>query len=314
MRHHGVLPPALPGPRASIETKAGRVCLYGSAEADGVPLLLVHSINAAASAYEVRPLYLHDRPRRPVYALDLPGYGLSERARRVYTPRTMTDAIHAVAAEIRTRHGGARVDAVALSLSASYLARAVTERPDDYRALVLISPTGFDRLLAGRGPDGGVRGSERARAILDSRLLGPALFGVLVSRPSMRYFLRKTFGSKRIDEGLFDYDQLSAHQPGARHAPCCFLSGLLFPTDATTLYEALTLPVLMLHGQRGDFVDFRDAPRFAARPNWTIRSLPTGAFPHFEDLATVTGLCDEFFASLPSPVASPDQLIRQRDS
>lgn len=293
-----VLPPALPGRREAIDTEAGRVSFYGSAEADGVPLLLVHSINAAANAYEVRPLYTHYLGRRPVYALDLPGYGFSERSRRLYTPRTMADAIHAVAAEIRGRHGGARLDAVALSLSASYLARVAVERPQDYRGLGLISPTGFDRRLAGRGPDGGVRGSARVRAIVDSRLLGQPLFDLLVSRPSMRFFLAKTFGSKRIDEGLFEYDYLSAHQPGARHAPYCFLAGLLFPADATTLYEALTLPVLMLHGTRGDFVDYRDAPRFAGRPNWRIESLPTGAFPHFEVLDTVTARYDAFVAGL----------------
>ena len=76
------------------------------------------------------------------------------------------------------------------------------------------------------------------------------------------------------------------------------MAGHLFPTDATTLYESLTLPILMLHGDRGDFVDFRDAPRFAARPNWTIKTLPTGAFPHFEDPETVTGAFDGFFAGL----------------
>ena len=30
---------------------------------------------------------------RTVYAIDLPGYGTSERSDRLYTPRLMTDAI-----------------------------------------------------------------------------------------------------------------------------------------------------------------------------------------------------------------------------
>ena len=54
------LPPALPGRHERLATRrAGAVSLYGAAEAAGVPLLLIHSINAAANAYEVRPLYLH---------------------------------------------------------------------------------------------------------------------------------------------------------------------------------------------------------------------------------------------------------------
>ncbi|MFC6745461.1 alpha/beta fold hydrolase [Methylobacterium persicinum] len=125
---------------------------YASPEGSGRPILLIHSINAAASAYETRPLYLHYRENRPVYALDLPGFGFSDRSRRRYTPRLMADAIHAVAAEIRARHGGETIDAIALSLSCSYLAKACLARPADYATIGLISPTGFDGRLSGEGP------------------------------------------------------------------------------------------------------------------------------------------------------------------
>lgn len=293
------LPPALPGRHERLDTaRAGAVSLYGSAEAEGTPLLLIHSINAAGNAYEVRPLYLHYRTRRPVYALELPGFGFSERSRRLYTPRLMVEAIHAAAAEIRARHGSGALDAVALSLSASYLARAALERSGDYRSLGLISPTGFDARLSGDGPPDGNRGRDRVRDLLDAAPLGRPLFDGLVSRPSMRFFLQKTFGSKTIDEGLLAYDYASAHQPGAEHAPYCFISGHLFPTDATRLYEELRLPVWMVHGTRGDFVDYRHAPRVADRPNWRIVVLETGAFPHFERPDAVIAGYDAFLAAL----------------
>ncbi|WP_018263871.1 alpha/beta fold hydrolase [Methylobacterium sp. WSM2598] len=296
--HRRPLPRALPGRLDALDTRAGAVALYGSAGGSGPPLLLIHSINAAASAYEVRPLYLHYDGRCPVYALDLPGFGLSERARRRYTPDLMVEAIHAAAGEIRRRHDGAALNALALSLSAEYLARAALERPRDYRGLALISPTGFDARLSGRSPRGGHRGRERLRATLDAPPWGRALFDALVSRPSMRFFLEKTWGSPDIDEGLLAYGYASAHRPGAQHAPFCFIAGHLFPTDATALYEALDLPVLVIHGTRGDFVDYRDLPRFAGRRNWTVMRLPTGAFPHFEDLATVTRALDGFGAAV----------------
>ncbi len=301
---HMALPPALPGRHERLDTeRAGTVSLYGSTEAEGVPLLLVHSVNAAANAYEMRPLYLRYRTARPVYALELPGFGFSERSRRRYTPRLMVEAIHAVAQEIQARHGGIAIDASALSLSASYLARAALERPKDYRSLCLISPTGFDRRLSGEGPPDGDRGRDRVRDLLDRPPLGRILFDGLVSRPSMRFFLEKTFGSKTIDEDLFEYDYASAHQPGAEHAPYCFISGHLFPTDTTRLYEELRLPVWMVHGTRGDFVDYHLLPRFAGRPNWRTVSLDTGAFPHFESTDTVTAGYDAFLAGLaPGPV------------
>ncbi|WP_345819804.1 alpha/beta hydrolase [Methylobacterium fujisawaense] len=293
------LPPALPGRHERLRIRrAGEISLYGSTEAEGVPLLLIHSINAAANAYEVRPLYLRYRGTRPVYALDLPGFGFSERSRRRYTPRLMVEAIHAAVDEIRHRHGGWAIDALAVSLSASYLARASLERSDAYRSLALISPTGFDGRLSGDGPPDGHRGRDWLRDALDRPPLGRPLFDALVTRPSMRFFLQKTFGSSAIDEGLLAYDYASAHQPGAEHAPWCFIAGHLFPTDATRLYERLRLPVWMVHGTRGDFVDYRLAPRVADRPNWRVETLPTGAFPHFEQPAAVAAGYDAFLASI----------------
>ncbi|MGU3662712.1 alpha/beta fold hydrolase [Methylobacterium sp. A49B] len=301
------LPPALPGRHERLGTRrAGELSLYGTADVPGVPLLLIHSINAAANAYEVRPLYLHYRGQRPVYALDLPGFGFSERTRRRYTPRLMVEAIHAATEEIRARHDGLPIDALALSLSASFLARASLERSDAYRSLALISPTGFDAQLSGEGPPDGHRGRDWLRDALDRPPLGRPLYDALVTRPSMRFFLRKTFGSSRIDEGLLAYDYASAHQPGAEHAPWCFIAGHLFPTDATRLYERLRLPVWMVHGVRGDFVDYRLVPRVAGRPNWRVETLQTGAFPHFERLEAVTAGYDAFLASITRlPAARP---------
>ncbi len=75
----------------------GRLTYYAagprSRKANGRRLLLIHSINAAGSAYEIKPLYEHYRQSRTVYALELPGFGHSERCKRKYSVRMMTDAI-----------------------------------------------------------------------------------------------------------------------------------------------------------------------------------------------------------------------------
>ena len=296
--HHRWLPPALPGDRLNVETAPGRVNLYVSDDVGDVPLLLVHSVNAAASAYEVRPLYLHYRRSRPVYALELPGFGFSERADLIYTPRIMADALHAATAMIRRRHGGRMIDCVALSLSCEYASRAALERPDDYRSLGLISPTGFDKALAGAGPAQSTKGSTLRHAIVSQGAWSRGLFDLVVSKPSMRFFLEKTWGSKRIDEGLFNYCQLTAHQPGAEHVVWSFLSGFLFAADITRIYKLLALPVWTCHGHRGDFVDFSKQQEIAARENWHFDEFETGAFPHFETLGAVTRAYDDFTRSL----------------
>ncbi len=113
--HNLRLPAAVSGERRDLASKAGRLSYYFAGDEKADPLLLIHSINAAGSAYEVRPLYEHYRKSRAVYALELPGFGFSDRSERAYTPRLMTDAVLAMVAEIQRRHGGRPIDVLALS-------------------------------------------------------------------------------------------------------------------------------------------------------------------------------------------------------
>lgn len=288
------LPPALDAEMAALHIPFGQLVYYCGGASEGPPLLLVHGINAAANSYEVKPLFDHYAAKRPVYSIDLPGFGFSDRRDRIYTPRLMTDAIIAMVEEIRGKHGAFPIDVVALSLSCEFLARAATEHPTHFRTLGLISPTGFEEKLEREGEADANFGKPAVRDVVSFPLWGRALFDALVSKPSMRYFLEKTWGSKRIDEGLFRYDYATAHQPGAEHAPFSFVSGFLFSRDALTLYKDLALPVWMSHGVRGDFVDFTKKSEVEGKPNWTIQVFRTGALSHFEQLDEVTSSYDAF--------------------
>ena len=62
---------ALDADLRDLGTSFGRLAYYAAGPAEGTPLLLVHSINAAASAYEVKPLFEHYAAIRPVYAIEL---------------------------------------------------------------------------------------------------------------------------------------------------------------------------------------------------------------------------------------------------
>jgi pimeloyl-ACP methyl ester carboxylesterase len=294
------LPPALSGTIVRLSGAAGPLAVYASdsgAPADARPLLLIHSVNAAASAYEVRPLYEHFRATRPVYAPDLPGYGLSDRSARRYTPRLMTDALHAVLRLIRERHGPGPIDALAVSLSCEFLARAASEAPGALRTVALVSPTGFDRTEGRRGAPGSDRGMPGLYRLFTVPVWTQAFFNLLTRRASMRFFLQKTWGSKNIDQGLLDYDCLTARQPGARHAPYFFVSGFLFSGDAAALYESLAVPVWMCHGTRGDFTDYRWKAALASRPNWSFQVFEGGALPYFEQPERFVAAYRQFLAA-----------------
>ena len=288
----GPLPPAVSGERLEFASRAGRLSAYVAGQ--GAPLLLVHSVNAAASAAEVRPLHEHYRATRTVFSVDLPGYGFSERSDRAYTPRLMTDALHAAVEQIRARCGDTPVDALACSLSCEFLARAAVESPAAFRSVALVSPTGF----RGGRELRAAPGSTRAMPWLHRALRGPgwgrALFRGLTRPGVIRYFLERTWGSGAIDETLWRYDVLTTRVPGAEHAPLHFLSGGLFGADIQDVYEKLALPVWMSHGVRGDFTDYRSKSIVADRPNWTFTVFPTGAMPYFEVTGDFIAAYDTF--------------------
>lgn len=293
------IPPAVDGERFELASPAGRLSAYVAGQ--GPPLLLVHSINASGSAAEMRPLHEHYRSTRTVFSIDLPGYGFSDRSDRTYTPRLMTDAVHAVAEQIRARCGPAPIDALALSLSCEYLARAAAEKPASYRSVALVSPTGFRGLRPWRGaPE-----STRGQAWLYRALHGPgagwggALFRGLTKPNVIRYFLVRTWGSKAIDEALWAYDLLTTKAAGAEHAPLYFLSAYLFSADIHDVYERLEMPVWMSHGVRGDFTDYRGKVIVEARPNWHFSVFPTGALPYFEVPGEFCQAFDRFLALAP---------------
>ena len=271
---------AVPGTLLTIPSKTGGLRAYVTGH--GRPLLLVHSVNAAASAAEVRPVFERMAPHRTVYAIDLPGYGASERTDRLYTARLMTDAILDLAAYIRTQHPGQAIDALAASLACEFLARAAAENPALFSTLSLVSPTGMSGLKLRQASPGSTYGQNWLLALLTGPGWGRALFKGLTRPGVIRYFLNKTWGSRAIDETMYDYAVWTTRQPGAEHAPLCFLSAQMFSADITTIYDQLRLPVWMSHGVRGDFVDYRGKARFAAQANWQFTVFESGALPYFE--------------------------------
>ncbi len=300
------LPNPVSGERITFSGKAGPLSIFVAGS--GPALLLVHSINAAGCGAEVRPLHEHYRKNRTVFTVDLPGFGLSDRSDRSYSPRLMTDAVLSASEQVRKRCGPEPFDALAVSLGCEYLARAAVESPDLYRSIALVSPTGFNGKGGSRR---GAPGSTREIPLMHRVLRGPGdvwggpLFRALTRPPVIRYFLERAWGQKKIDETLWEYDVLTTRQPGAEHAPLHFLSGKLFSADIHSIYERLTMPVWMSHGVRGDFTDYQGKELVASRENWQFTVFQTGAMPYFEQTEHFTKSYDTFLASATRESATP---------
>jgi len=105
-----------------------------------------------------------------VYALDLPGFGLSDRSDRAYTPRLMTDAVLACLQTMAERHGAQAFDVVALS-SMRVCGACPLEQPQRVGRLALISPTGLNGQPRRYGPAQSALGLDGVHRVL-SRIRG----------------------------------------------------------------------------------------------------------------------------------------------
>jgi pimeloyl-ACP methyl ester carboxylesterase len=301
--HSMPLPKAIPADQISFTSStAGRLNAYydgtaGNQAADKRPLVLIHSVNAAASAYEMRPLFQHYRLIRPVYALDLPGYGYSNRAARSYSAETFATAI----LDLLSSQVKEPADVITLSLSSEFAARAALMQPEAFHSLAMISPTGFNELDSGRASQrAGEKGSSaRLHAMLSHPIWGRPLYDLIATRRSIEFFLKQSFvGQAPAD--LIDYAYATSHQPGAEIVPLYFISGALFTRDAVgQLYEQVAAPCLVLY-DRDAFVRFDRLPGLLARrPSWQAKRIsPSLGLPHFEKLAETIQALDSFWQSL----------------
>lgn len=240
----------------------GRIFYQVAGPDDAPALLLVHGINAASFSYEMRKQFAPPLTEQfRVYAIDLLGFGQSDRPPLEYSPEVY---IHLIGDFIRDVIA-APTHIVASSLSAAY---AISAKARDRRAgrglvrrLVLICPTGLERLNQPPTP------FQRAFGqLLRTPIVGQAIFNVIASKPSLHYYLlqRTYYWARFVTPEMIAQYYNSSHQPGARWAPGAFLSGRL-NVNVTADWPQVEDPSLIVWGRQASFTPVEDADNFLQR-------------------------------------------------
>jgi pimeloyl-ACP methyl ester carboxylesterase len=285
------LAPALPAKTRHLETRFGRIAYWVTGS--GPTVLLLHSINAAASSMEIAPLFEGLASGHRVIAIDWLGFGLSDRPDIDYRPLVFEAVLDAAL----DRLGGDQVDVVALSLPAQYVAARLVRKRHPIRRFAAISPTGVGRF-------GEARGSRTWRRTVETFLrlpvTGSVLYGLLRSRPSIDWFLDRIVADRAsLPAGYRDYAWQTSHQPGALHAPIAFVSGLLDDPRAPAAWRQVGAPTLLLFGDQPRFSDpggMADAVADSAHVR--VETIPdSGDLPHWEQTDRTLSLIQEFLAN-----------------
>ncbi len=252
---HPVLPHAIAASRRVFTSKeAGRVSYYEDDSASGPPVILLHDLGIVGTAFAMRGLFEAFRGARPVVAVDMPGFGFSERRDRPLSRTAYVRFLEELLSDVSRRYG-ASVDVVAAGIAADLAASAALSTSRVLRSLVLLSPSGLDRLDRAAQADWGASAivKDRLRAISKTLLgraadgaLGRAAHGALSSRLLLRHSIHRSSDAP-LDQGLLDYVYAAARQPRAWSAPLAALRGEFAPLSDEE-YAQIRVPVLFLHG------------------------------------------------------------------
>jgi pimeloyl-ACP methyl ester carboxylesterase len=144
---------ALGGEPRTYEWKHGRIFykMAGAEHAAGAPLIFIHGVGAGASSFMWRKNFDALARDFRVYALDLLGFGFSDKP--ISAPYSADLYVELIADFIR-EIAGHPAHLVAVSLGAAYSIRTADEHPDLVDSLVLIAPTGAANLRSRPGMTG----------------------------------------------------------------------------------------------------------------------------------------------------------------
>lgn len=237
----GELDTKLTGEKRRYPWKYGNLFYQVQGAHDARPLLLIHGFAAGASSYEWRKNVDALAGQFRVYAIDLLGFGLSDRPSIDYTAEDYADLIDDFVNEVI--HGPTIV--VAHGLTCAYVIANAYRRPQLFERLVLVTP--HASLLQETVPD-----SRHAalKFVLRTPILGQFIYNLLASRQAIRsrYDRQDYRNPGLITDELVEHTYISAHQQNARF-PIASLLGNALTKEVREPLAHLQVPVVAIWGR-----------------------------------------------------------------
>ncbi|MDR1532931.1 MAG: alpha/beta fold hydrolase [Clostridiales bacterium] len=246
---------------------------------EGEPLLLVHGMYPGASLAEwdkcAASLARHCR----VYALDLLGFGYSDKPAISYSAYLQVMLINDFVRQVI----GRRVTAAAPGGSGALVAMAYYFEPDLYGKMLLISPTG----IGASGRKLPRNGDTWLKWLLDTPVIGTSVYNFICSRARINGFSR-TPG----DENYY-----SAHYGGAnaRFSLAALLTNFMNVCVEHVLPK-INIPLRVLWGSANtaNTADsFELIKRLCPQAELTVFK-DAGELPHMDNPRAFCNLCREF--------------------
>lgn len=156
-------------------------------QGSGKPLLLIHDLNVASSAYEWNRLTRQLAESHTVYTIDLIGCGRSDKPKLTYTNylyvQLITDFIKNVI--------GHKTDVAVTGLSGSFVMMACNANPDLFDRIMIINPESLSTL--GQIPR---KRSKTLKFLIETPVIGTLIYNMCTSKQKLKEKFRKHYFSK----------------------------------------------------------------------------------------------------------------------
>lgn len=252
-------------------------------------LVFLHNFGGGASAYEWSKVYPAFAPNYRIIAPDLIGWGQSAHPIRDYQVSDYLTTLGEFIAQVAE----APVTVVASSLTGALIVRLAIERPELFKALFLVCPSGFDDF-----------GQNAGRRLPLNLIRTPFLSSLIYSLGATNDIAVRNFlvqflfvNSKLVTTEMVNAYLASAQQPQAEYAALAFLRGDLY-FDLPLYIEQLNVPTVIFWGEKAQFTRVDLGKRLARLNPQAVRGFEvienTGILPHLEQQAVFIGLLERY--------------------
>lgn len=269
--------------------------IYYAKKGKGEPVLLLHGTETGSSAYEWRSMIGTLAESYTVYAIDLPGYGRSDKEKMLYTNYLYVDAVTSFVKKVI----GKKTAIVTSGASSSIAVMAANSRPDLFGPLIMIAPESPDEMIRKPAP----------AEIALSRLMRLPLIGTFAYvMASSRFLIQKRirmsdYGRTRQDSNEMAAAQWEAAHLGGPDARYQLLSRLGAYTKLNVIFAVKKLknPICIIYGSEDPNAEKTlDVYRHFAPAIREVKIQNAKNHPHLAHPGRIAAFCSEFIGA-PEP-------------
>jgi len=251
----------------------------------GKPLLLLHGMSGGSGLFEWKKVITQLSRHYTVYAVDLPGFGFSDKPVLTYSSYLYSEFINDFIKNVI----GEPAYVAANSNSASLTIAAYCLKPESYLKLLLISPV-----------NGESQSAALPKKLFEAPIIGTTFYNIINSRIAIALRLKRYgyVNGKNITSAVVGQYHQAAHSGGIGvKMPLSALSAGFLDVDIERLISKATIPV---HCVWGEYDELNPLCEFEAihrqNENVTLAIFDdTKAFPHDENPNAFYKECRRFF-------------------